>query len=83
MLKKEDILEAKVEEQKVRIKKLINENIALVTDNMRLEYENKNLRKRVEILELLGAGYSRVGLSEGKRKYALVVIGGEGERYVN
>ncbi|GFP77461.1 hypothetical protein [Clostridium fungisolvens] len=61
-------------EKEEHIKRLVGENITLVAENMKLAYESKQLRKRVEFLELYGKGYMLNGMVESKEDYIVVLI---------
>lgn len=70
-------------EKEERIKKLVGENITLITENMKLAYEAKWLRKRVEFLEIFGKGYMLNGMVESKGEYIVVLIKKGGDSDVN
>jgi regulator of replication initiation timing len=69
----QDLRQSLVEKEE-RIKRLVGENITLVTENMKLAYEAKWLRNRVEFLELYGKGYTFNGMVESKEDYIVVLI---------
>jgi hypothetical protein len=75
-------LQEKLKQKEKRIKKLVYENIALITENMKLEYNNDILRKRVELLELFSKGYTMKGIAEGE-DYAVILVKKEKGRYLN
>ncbi|MBK1811557.1 hypothetical protein JHL18_13090 [Clostridium sp. YIM B02505] len=67
-------LKQNLAEKEERIKRLVGENITLVTENMKLAYDVKWLRNRVEFLELYGKGYMINGLMESQGEYMVVLI---------
>ena len=69
----QDLRQSLVEKEE-RIKRLVGENITLVTENMKLAYEATWLRKRVEFLEIYGKGYMLNGMMESKGHYMVVLI---------
>ncbi|GKU29285.1 hypothetical protein CFB3_13910 [Clostridium folliculivorans] len=69
----QDLRQSLVEKEE-RIKRLIGENITLVAENMKLAYESKWLRKRVEFLEVYGKGYMLNETVESKGDYIVVLI---------